>query len=142
MPSLKSACLFPNVTSPALNYWEYCLAHSSMCPSQSLRQSARQRQVQKRGAGGGPFLWRALVIFAAALSVRLAHLWSMRRSPFVQVLLGDAQAYDTWARQIASGDWVGHDVFYQAPLYAYFLAAIYAIHRSLLFVRVCHSGRE
>jgi tetratricopeptide (TPR) repeat protein len=74
-----------------------------------------------------------------ALVVRLAHLWSMRDSPFFQVLLGDARAYDAWGQQIAQGDWLGHDVFYQAPLYAYFLGAIYSVHHSLLLVRICQA---
>lgn len=71
--------------------------------------------------------------------MRLAHLWAMRDSLFFQVLLGDGFAYDTWARQIASGDWRGADVFYQAPLYAYFLAAIYAVRHSLMLVRLCQA---
>jgi tetratricopeptide (TPR) repeat protein len=79
----------------------------------------------------------ALVIFAVALAVRLAHVWQMRGSPFFSTLLGDARSYDEWARQIAGGDWMGHDVFYQAPLYPYVLGAIYAVAgRSLLLVRV------
>ena len=43
------------------------------------------------------------------------------------VLVVDSQAYHNWAGQIAAGDWVGHGVFYQAPLYPYFLAVIYKI---------------
>ena len=31
--------------------------------------------------------------------------------------MGDSHAYDAWAQRIAAGDWVGGDVFYQAPLY-------------------------
>ncbi len=36
--------------------------------------------------------------------------------------MGDSRAYDEWARRIAAGDWIGREVFYQAPLYPYFLA--------------------
>ena len=79
------------------------------------------------------------MIFAAALTLRFAHLWSMRKSPLSRVLLGDARAYDLWARQIAGGDWLGRDVFYQAPLYAYFVGALYAIHHSLTLVRACQA---
>jgi tetratricopeptide (TPR) repeat protein len=85
----------------------------------------------------GRFAPLALVIFAVALAVRLVHVWQMRASPFFSTLLGDAHSYDEWARQLAGGDWIGHDVFYQAPLYPYLLGAIYAVAgRSLLFVRV------
>src|SRR5204863_433542 len=59
-----------------------------------------------------------------------------RRSPFFTVLLGDSRAYDQWAQRIAGGDWIGREVFYQAPLYPYFLAVLYAIAgRHLLLVR-------
>ena len=77
----------------------------------------------------------ARLIFVVAVCVRAAHLWSMRESPFARVLLGDAAVYDAWARQIAGGDWIGHDVFYQAPLYAYFLGAIYWFRHSLPLLR-------
>ena len=63
----------------------------------------------------------------------------MRGSPFFDVLLGDAHSYDAWARQIAAGDVIGQGVFYQAPLYAYFLGAIYACGGSVLTVRVCQA---
>ena len=76
-------------------------------------------------------------IFLLALTVRLIHVWQIRRSPFFDVLLGDAHGYDEWARRIAGGEWMGRDVFYQAPLYPYFLGVIYAtIGHSLLAVRV------
>jgi tetratricopeptide (TPR) repeat protein len=61
----------------------------------------------------------------------------MRASPFFPVLMGDAHGYDDWAQRIAGGDWIGHEVFYQAPLYPYLLGVIYAIGgRSLLVVRI------
>jgi len=51
--------------------------------------------------------------------------------------MGDSRAYDEWAQRIAAGDWIGHDVFYQAPLYPYFLASVYAVAgRNLLLVRI------
>jgi tetratricopeptide (TPR) repeat protein len=78
-------------------------------------------------------------IFLVALIVRLVHVWAMRRSPFFDALLGDARSYDAWGHRIAAGDLVGQDVFYQAPLYAYFLGAIYAWRGSLLAVRVCQA---
>src|SRR4029453_704703 len=51
--------------------------------------------------------------------------------------MGDAQRYHEWARRIAGGEWIGRDVFYQAPLYPYFLGVVYAIAgHHLLIVRV------
>jgi tetratricopeptide (TPR) repeat protein len=86
-------------------------------------------------AGSRAFL--ALAIFGVALLVRLVHVWQIRRSPFFSVLMGDSHGYDEWAQRIAAGDWVGHEVFYQAPLYPYLLGVIYAIAgRHLLLVRI------
>src|SRR5688500_7495436 len=77
------------------------------------------------------------VIFFVALTVRLIHTWQLRDTPFFDVLLGDANGYDAWAQRLAAGDWIGSDVFYQAPLYPYFLGAVYAIFgRDLLLVRI------
>jgi tetratricopeptide (TPR) repeat protein len=89
------------------------------------------------GASARKFRLVALAIFVLALTLRLIHIWQMRNSPFFTVLLGDARSYDEWAQRIASGDWIGHEVFYQAPLYPYFLGSIYRIAgRSLMIVRV------
>ena len=79
----------------------------------------------------------ALIIFVAALTVRLVHVWQLRGTPFFDVLLGDANGYDKWAQRLAAGDWIGTDVFYQAPLYPYFLGLVYAVFgRDLLLVRI------
>ncbi len=76
-------------------------------------------------------------IFFLALTLRLIHLFEIRRAPFFNLLIGDGRAYDLWAQRIAAGDWIGQDVFYQAPLYAYFLGAIYTLAgRDLLVVRL------
>ena len=79
------------------------------------------------------------MVFAVALGIRLVHLWQVRRAPFVETLLGDARSYDTWARQIAAGDWLGHDVFYQTPLYPYLLGILYTFGRNLVLVRICQA---
>jgi Flp pilus assembly protein TadD len=68
-----------------------------------------------------------LLIFIVALSARLVHLAQLRGTPFFSVLIGDARGYDEWARRLADGDWIGTEVFYQAPLYPYFMGAVYAL---------------
>jgi tetratricopeptide (TPR) repeat protein len=79
----------------------------------------------------------AAVVFLVAVTVRLLHLFAFRDTALFDVLMGDARAYDAWAQRIAADDWVGTEVFYQAPLYPYFLGAIYAIAgRDLLIVRL------
>ena len=69
------------------------------------------------------FAWIGL----GALALRLLHLWQTHDQLVSRTLMGDAFAYDGWARRIAAGDWLGRDVFYQSPLYAYWLAGIYGL---------------
>ncbi len=68
-----------------------------------------------------------VALWLAAFLIRLVFLWESHDSPLWSTLLGDARVYDQWARDIAAGDWLGHNVFYQAPAYPYFLAAIYRL---------------
>ena len=122
------------------------------------RRGARRRKArQERGAGdpasrgpasrgparevrpsvGTPAL---AAIFTAALIVRLVHVWQLGASPFADLLLGDSAGYDRWARELAAGDWLGSDVFYQAPLYPYLLGVVYAVLGSdVTVVRVCQA---
>ena len=89
-----------------------------------------------RPAGTQILIW-CLTPFLVALTLRLIHIWQIRSSPFFDVLLGDANGYDQWAQRLAGGDWIGSDVFYQAPLYPYFLGVLYAVFgRDLLAVRI------
>src|ERR1051325_1921889 len=68
-----------------------------------------------------------LLLWCGALAVRLLYVWQLRGSPLFRFLLGDAAVYDTWARTVAGRDWLGHETFYQAPLYPYFLAVLYRL---------------
>ena len=65
-------------------------------------------------------------VWLVALIIRLLYIWQIADAPFFDLRLGDADAYHLWARQILQGDWLGTEVFYQSPLYPYFLAVIYA----------------
>ncbi len=72
--------------------------------------------------------WPALAGAAAlALIVRLVYLAELQGSPLLSGLMGDSRQYDAWAQQIAGGAWVGTEVFYQAPLYPYWLAVIFSL---------------
>lgn len=66
-------------------------------------------------------------ILLLALGVRLGHWWAVRAAPFVAELAMDSAEYDRWAREIAAGDWLGTDAFFQAPLYPYVLAVVYTV---------------
>jgi tetratricopeptide (TPR) repeat protein len=78
-----------------------------------------------------------LLVWLTALAVRIVYLWQLRHAPVFTMLLGDAAGYDAWARQIANGSWLGKEVFYQAPLYPYFLGGLYTVlGNNLLWVRL------
>jgi tetratricopeptide (TPR) repeat protein len=87
-------------------------------------------------------MWSILMAAAGcgALALRLIHLAQLRDTPLLAVLIGDGQQYDAWAQQIAAGQWMGSEVFYQTPLYPYFLAIVFKIvGHNLLVVRVLQS---
>ena len=69
---------------------------------------------------------RLALVFVLALTVRSIHTAAIGQSLFARLLIGDGKGYDVWATTIASGDWVGKETFYQAPLYPYALAVLYA----------------
>ncbi len=73
-------------------------------------------------------LWPVLLaVWGFALAIRLVYLWQIHGSPYLGLRLGDGIEYHAWAQSIARGDWLGHGVFYQAPLYPYFLALVYRL---------------
>jgi tetratricopeptide (TPR) repeat protein len=73
------------------------------------------------------YVW-AIAIFAVALALRIIYFLQVRSSyPGWDTPTIDPLYHDLWAKQIASGDLLGTGPFFRAPLYAYFLGAIYAI---------------
>ena len=78
-----------------------------------------------------------LILFFIALIPRIFCLIQMQNSILSNMLHLDALDYDEWAKEIASGDWIGKEVFYAMPFYAYFLGVIYFLFgHSLLAIRV------
>jgi tetratricopeptide (TPR) repeat protein len=65
-----------------------------------------------------------LVLLAAGL--RGVYLWdNLVHNPFSRLLVLDSAHYDLWAVDIAKGNWLGQEVFLQAPLYPYLLGLLY-----------------
>jgi len=74
-------------------------------------------------------------MFLLAIILRLTYLWQVHDSPLLLYPGLDPQAYDQWARKIADGNWLGDGVFYQSPLYPYYLGIFYyAFGRHLVWV--------
>jgi tetratricopeptide (TPR) repeat protein len=67
-----------------------------------------------------------LILFAAALALRLLYLWEIADSPFFTSPVVDAYTYAQQARLIAQGHWLDYtpDPFWQPPLYPWFLGAV------------------
>ncbi len=78
-----------------------------------------------------------LAVFVVAFGVRLFYLFQVESIPLFYHPVGDARSYDEWAQRIAAGDWLGQGVFYQAPLYPYFLGLLQVVlGRDLWGIRV------
>ena len=92
-------------------------------------RSQRRRQdigvnVEIKGLTDTQWFW---LILCGALFLRLIYLWQIAAIPLFENLAGDGRAYDEWAQRIAAGDWLGKEVFYQAPLYPYFLGILQSV---------------
>ncbi|MBM80211.1 MAG: hypothetical protein CMJ78_06410 [Planctomycetaceae bacterium] len=82
----------------------------------------------------------ALIVFGLALLLRIVHVWQLDSAPFGALRMGDSTSYHQWAEEIAGGNVIGDEVFYQAPLYPYFLGMVYAtVGESVTTVRVVQS---
>lgn len=85
--------------------------------------------------------WFLPVVLVVAAALRLAHVAALAATPFFENLGLDPLVYDEWGRRIAAGDWLGSRIFYQDPLYPYFLGVLYAIFgRQLLLVYLLQVG--
>jgi tetratricopeptide (TPR) repeat protein len=80
-----------------------------------------------------PFASIALLAFA----LRYVYLLEARSMPLFNALIMDGESYGPWSDRIAAGDWLGDQIFYQAPLYPYFLALVkLTIGKSLWTIRI------
>jgi 4-amino-4-deoxy-L-arabinose transferase-like glycosyltransferase len=106
-------------------------------------QSPRAESPLRRLAAGlstAPAAVLLAGLFLFALSIRLIYLFEVSDTAFFRYPVGDSVTYDRWALEIQK-DWVGKEVFYQAPLYPYFLAVVYTVFgHSLWAVRLIQAA--
>lgn len=77
------------------------------------------------------------LILSFSLGLGLVCVIQFRQSPFFDHPIIDEYDFVDWARQIAEGDVLGHEVFYLDPLYPYTMALIFKIFgTSFLAVRL------
>jgi 4-amino-4-deoxy-L-arabinose transferase-like glycosyltransferase len=103
-----------------------------------VRRGALKRGITAVADGVRSQYLRPLLICLAALVLRLVHLATIQDSPFYSFLALDNLMYDQWGLRIASGELLGTRVFFQDPLYAYFLGLLYAVagHRYVIVIAV------
>jgi len=93
----------------------------------------RRKNLQQTGkiwSWSGNFLNNAgfpFFLIVIALIPRLFSLFGMSQSPIFSFPVIDSQIYHQKAIEIVSGDLMGSNTFWQAPLYSYFLGLIYSV---------------
>src|SRR5882672_991640 len=92
------------------------------CRTRTGMETPASPQEQSNSIRGDAFVF--LGIAALAFALRFVHLLQARSVPIFDALLMDGQSYSAWADRIVAGDWLGDRIFYQAPLYPYFLAVV------------------
>lgn len=97
--------------------------------------------------------WTFWGLLGVALVLRLITLVQASSAPYYDAPILDSAVYDQWGQEIAKGRWIGGEeaakralnprlpaepgVFYQDPLYPYFLGILYAVFgRSMAFTRL------
>ncbi|MCA9754272.1 MAG: tetratricopeptide repeat protein [Candidatus Eisenbacteria bacterium] len=81
-----------------------------------------------------PLLWAYILFLVFAVVLRVAYLSEYASSfPTYERPLVDARIYEQWAARIVQGDiWSRSEgVFYRAPFYPYFLAALWSVFGAL-----------
>ncbi|MFN2426486.1 MAG: tetratricopeptide repeat protein [Candidatus Binatia bacterium] len=85
--------------------------------------------------------WVLPAVLVLAAVFRIAHVMALSTTPFFDHLGLDPLVYDEWGQRIAAGDWIGTRIFYQDPLYPYFLGVLYAVFgRNLMLVYLLQVG--
>lgn len=103
------------------------LVHESKNKSASVAPGGTERKQR---------YWFAVVV-VSALAIRFCYLAQIDAIPLFYHLAGDGRTYDEWAQRIAGGDWLGQGVFYQAPLYPYFLGILqFVVGHNLWLIRI------
>ncbi len=88
------------------------LTAASVCCSSRMESSSRKDWMIAAG------------IAALAWIVRWLYLQGAAAVPMFDALIEDGQSYGEWSDRLAAGDWIGKEIFYQAPLYPYFLGVV------------------
>ncbi|HZS11876.1 MAG TPA: glycosyltransferase family 39 protein, partial [Nitrospirales bacterium] len=92
---------------------------------------------ERSDAARAGFSWSGFEarLLLGALLLRLLYLTSIAGSPFFQHPVGDELQYDSWAQTLVAGrSFFGNYPYWDSPLYAYVLGAIYRLFGHDLYV--------
>lgn len=67
--------------------------------------------------------WAGIILLALVMRIGVSLNYEAQH-PLADRPVIDERSYETWALEIAAGDWVGDEVFFQEPLYPYWLATV------------------
>jgi len=82
-----------------------------------------------------PIILGLILTFSSILGV--VCIIQFRNSPFFQLPIIDEESYVEWGKKIAEGEILGNTIFYQDPLYPYFLGLVFsAAGTNFLLVRL------
>ena len=69
-----------------------------------------------------------LLLFLLATGLRLVAVAQYEAGhPLADAPVIDERSYVAWGAEIAGGDWLGDEVFFQEPLYPYFIGGVFAV---------------
>jgi len=71
--------------------------------------------------------WTLLLLLLLAIGLRIGYLAEISSTLFITQLRLDELYHHNWATSIASGNFVGNEIFFRAPLYPYLLGLYYAL---------------
>ena len=99
-------------------------------PASRAAASAESATSRERRPSSRPLSavdWAPWLVFALAALVRIVVVMQLRDSPFFFHPVIDEKTYDDWARGLLHGGWAPKMMFWQPPLYAYWLALVYKV---------------
>ncbi|WP_166825692.1 ArnT family glycosyltransferase [Thalassoroseus pseudoceratinae] len=81
-------------------------------------------KIGQRKISGDQGLW---LVIAVAVAVRVIYFLSFQKSALAGFVDLDHRYYLEWAQRIADGEWLGSEVFEQAPLYPYLVGSFFRV---------------
>jgi 4-amino-4-deoxy-L-arabinose transferase-like glycosyltransferase len=111
--------------------WENRCTSMIRQPIQTMKKTKRKKKYET-----GTW-WIPLIVFIAALAIRLIYLFEISKSATHLVPIVDAENYDTIARMLAADGAMNQKFFWQGFFYPLFLAAVYLVSGgSIIAVKV------